>query len=124
MKVSEFLILSKLQKEVYQNSINKGFYDSDEAILELLKTETNNRTLHQHCKDLFIIKRLALIHSEISEALEGLRNSEDNNLSEEFADATIRILDLAEFCNIDLGHAIYNKMKINSKRPYLHGKKF
>jgi NTP pyrophosphatase (non-canonical NTP hydrolase) len=66
---------------------------------------------------------LALVHSEISEALEGHRkNLMDDKLPHrpmvevELADAMIRILDLAAGLNLDLGGAFVEKMAFNATR--------
>ena len=75
---------------------------------------------------------LALIHSEISEVLEGLRkgNPPDNKLPEfscaetELADTVIRIMDLAHARGWKVAQAIEAKMKYNTGRPYKHGKEF
>lgn len=68
--------------------------------------------------------KLALIHSEISEAMEGDRkNLKDDKLPHrdmrevELADAVIRIFDLAGAYNMDLGGAIAEKMAFNAVRP-------
>ena len=72
---------------------------------------------------------LCLIHSEISEAMEGYRKSKpgkvlmDDKLPHrpmaevELADAMIRIGDLASFLGYDLGGAIVEKMAFNANRP-------
>lgn len=83
---------------------------------------------------------LALIHSEISECLEGVRKSlPDTHLSQysmeivELADAIIRIFDYAEGHGLgSLGPVIINKMLYNRQREdhkkeareSVHGKKF
>ena len=67
---------------------------------------------------------IALIHSELSEALEGMRKDDWNNVAEEMADAVIRILDFCEGRNIDLEAEIIKKMNKNKFRGYKHGKKF
>ena len=66
---------------------------------------------------------LALIHSEISEALEGLRkNQMDDHLPHrsmaevELADALIRILDFAGMKGYDLGGAVREKLDYNRTR--------
>jgi NTP pyrophosphatase (non-canonical NTP hydrolase) len=66
---------------------------------------------------------LCLIHSEISEAMEGHRkNLNDDKLPHrkmievELADAMIRILDLAGGLGLDLGGALAEKLAYNTQR--------
>jgi len=66
---------------------------------------------------------LCLIHSEISEAMEGHRKGlQDDKLPHrpmievELADALIRILDLAGAMQLDLGGAVLEKIKFNMSR--------
>lgn len=66
---------------------------------------------------------LALIHSEVSEALEADRIGDADHFSEELADVCIRVFDLCGHKNIDLGAAIIKKMEKNKSRPYRHGGK-
>lgn len=68
--------------------------------------------------------KLCLVHSEISEAMEGHRKGlVDDKLPHrsmaevEFADAVIRICDLAGALGYDLGGAIAEKRAFNSVRP-------
>jgi NTP pyrophosphatase (non-canonical NTP hydrolase) len=68
-------------------------------------------------------EKLCLIHSEISEAMEGHRKNlmddkiKDRKMIEiELADAMIRIADLAGALGLDLGGAIYLKMRFNETR--------
>jgi len=68
---------------------------------------------------------LCLIHSEVSEALECLRNNGDpEEFAEELADILIRTLDLAAKLNLNIGYALLEKNEKNIKRPYKHGKEF
>lgn len=67
--------------------------------------------------------KLCLIHSEISEAMEGDRkNLMDEHLPNrkmievELADAVIRICDLAGALGLDLGGAMVEKMAYNANR--------
>lgn len=71
-----------------------------------------------------VAEKLCLIHSEISEAMEGHRKGlMDDKLPHrsmievELADAIIRIGDLAGALQLDLGGAIAEKMQFNSVRP-------
>jgi len=70
-----------------------------------------------------ICEKLLLIHSEISEAAEGVRkNLMDDHLPHrtmlecELADGAIRLFDLAGALDIDLAEVIYEKLVYNSKR--------
>lgn len=68
-------------------------------------------------------EKLCLVHSEVSEALEGYRKDlMDDKLPHrkmievELADAVIRICDLAGAMKLDLGGAVAEKMQYNSRR--------
>ena len=71
-------------------------------------------------KDRNVGELLCLIHSEISEAMEGARKDlMDSHLTHksmmevELADAIIRIFDLAESRGFKLGETIYEKLEYN-----------
>ena len=66
---------------------------------------------------------LALIHSEVSEVLEGVRkNSMDDHIPSryseevELADVLIRVFDYAGGFNLDVGAALVEKMNYNRSR--------
>lgn len=113
--------ISELCKQAHAIAISKGFWGKGwettykskrTTITEYDNCERNNGEL------------IALMHSELSEALEGLRHNDWKNVAEEMADCVLRIADFCEARNIDLEKSIIEKMKKNQKRPLLHGKKF
>lgn len=91
--------------EINELAIDKGWYDKERSIPEML----------------------CLIHSEISEALEAYRKNipegDKGCLSEELADAVIRIFDMAEGLGINIVKAVEMKHEFNLTRPYRHGNK-
>lgn len=85
--------LNKLQKEIWQNKINKGFNRTD------------------------VNKEFCLLYGEVSEAYEAwLKKKED--LNEELADIAIYLLGLSEMLGFDLEREIKNKVEKNAKRVY------
>jgi NTP pyrophosphatase (non-canonical NTP hydrolase) len=79
---------------------------------------------------------IALMHSELSEAVEALRSgnprsdkltpyseSPFTDVEEELADVVIRIMDTAQARGWNVAGAIEAKMAYNERRPYRHGGK-
>lgn len=106
-----------LQGEIFINARNKGFYGDPNQELDLTKVNKG--------------ERIALMHSELSEALEGVRKDlKDEHLPQftsetvELADCVIRILDHCEAFGLSLIDAILAKHDFNTTREYMHGKKF
>ena len=95
------MTLFDIQKECYKISKSKGWWENSINIPE----------------------KLALINSEVSEALEAYRKYDDENLAEELADVAIRTMDLAAHLGINLEDQILRKNQKNSEREYRHGGK-
>lgn len=107
-----YAVIEKLGVECHQISKDHGWWEGERNDGELI----------------------ALMHSELSEALEWLRKDPKAKsdhipaflgLEEELADVVIRILEYGIARNLDLAGAIIAKMKFNEGREYKHGgKKF
>jgi NTP pyrophosphatase (non-canonical NTP hydrolase) len=102
-------ILNVWARKILDNNKAKGWWDAERNDAEMI----------------------ALMHSELSEALEALRhgNPPDNHVRElsgveaEFADTVIRILDYCAARKLNLGRAIALKHAYNTTRPHKHGGK-
>ena len=80
-----------------------------------------------------VLAWLALLHSEVSEAVEDVRkgllvetvreDGKPEGLPSELADVAIRLADTCGALGIDLVGAIRRKMDYNKKRPHRHGGK-
>jgi NTP pyrophosphatase (non-canonical NTP hydrolase) len=66
---------------------------------------------------------LALVHTEVSEAVEAFRHDDKENFIEELADVIIRVLDCAGGLGMDIDEAIRAKLEKNKTRGFRHGGK-
>lgn len=106
--------INELVEQAHSMAKNKGFWDDGFNFGE----------------------KIALIHSELSEALEHFRDKGDDpyhiyevngkpeGLAVELADVAIRLADLCGYLNVDLEGVIKLKMKYNLTRPHKHNRKF
>lgn len=128
---SKFIELFDIfSKSAYENAKLKGWW-IDRHNLIAFAEEFGDERLAKFARIAVTGLSIALKHSELSEALEGLRhgNPPDDKIPEftseeaEYADVIIRLMDTAAERNLRLGQAIIVKMRMNAGRPYLHGGK-
>lgn len=127
----ENLIMSAihiLSHELHENSRSHGFWEDED---ELLSKCHENTKLYKRVLLLFNAEKIALCHSELSEALERFRKDADKmdehcpefkNIEIEMADEVIRVLEFCQRRNLRIGEAIIAKHNFNKTRPYKHGK--
>ena len=85
--------LKKIQKDVYQNKLDKGWNVTD------------------------VNKEFCLTYGEVAESYEAWRKKQDD-VGEEIADVVIYLLGLSEILNVDLETELLKKVKKNKYREY------
>jgi NTP pyrophosphatase (non-canonical NTP hydrolase) len=108
--------LDALAFDLHKTAVEKGFWDAEVDIN-------------------FVLAKLALVHSEVSEVLEAVRKDKGSEvIVEEMADIIIRLLDLYagmvehDWLNwaladipVSLDEALAGKASVNKERPKMHG---
>jgi len=113
--------INKIVNSINTFNIEKGWRKKSDEIIAVL--ETHSPDLVPYFKNYLYGTLIALCHSELSEALEGLRkNLMDTHLQNrkmvevELADTFIRLCDMTGALNLDLGKAIVEKDEYNHSR--------
>ena len=85
--------LKKIQKDIWQNKLNKGFNTTD------------------------VNKEFCLLYGDVAEAYDAWKKKKDD-LNEELADIAIYLMGLSEMLGFDLADEIEKKVSKNEKRVY------
>ena len=115
--------INGLAAKIYKQNVSAGWWTVHDKIEEM---HLSGNIDTEFCRQLsmnLIAGKMALMHSELSESLEGMRKDlMDDHLKHrpmievEFADAIIRILDTAKHLDLDVGGAIMEKLEYNKNR--------
>ena len=107
------MTINEFAAEVHKNAVDHGWWEGERTFPEIV----------------------ALIHSEVSEALEEYRNGrlptevytgnggKPEGIPIELADVIIRIFDYCGYAGIDIENVLEVKHEYNKSRPYRHGGK-
>lgn len=83
----------KIQKDIWQNKLNKGFNTTD------------------------VNKEFCLLYGEVAETYDAWKKKKDD-LNEELADIAIYLMGLSEMLGFDLADEVEKKVSKNEKRVY------
>lgn len=110
--------MDELAQKIHAWARSKGFYEREFIHCEEcdLCDPVANPSLPS--------EKLCLVHSEVSEVLEALRDEDREHEEEECADIIIRVLDYAAWRGFSMDEAVPQKMAKNEGRPYKHGRNF
>lgn len=125
------VVEKKLDPEFYDNEVGQML---DNIIVDVVTINDANGWDAVDCDDFIehpqlVATKLVLLHSEVSEAMEALRNQDIKNFHEEMIDIFIRWCDLANIIaqQDNLGELLRKKLtkKLtkNARRGYRHGGK-
>ena len=118
----ESTVITTVSCDVHRVNVANGWWMDREAIIRL----------HANGQHQVILAALALVVSEVAEAMEAIRKHEadtwtdtttKDTFARELAGATVRIMDLAAWTGVDLGEAIRAELEANKARGHRHGGK-
>lgn len=115
--------------EIYEANKLKGFWDEGKnknfaEIIALIHSELSE-ALEAHRKNYWADRERFNVGLEIGPGFKSVfEESIKSSVEDEIADTIIRLLDTCGGFGIDIDFHIEQKLKYNSLRPYKHGKKY
>lgn len=98
--------INQLQRFLHEHAVEKGFWDE-------YRDDYKSKCTF-----------ISLIMTELGEAVQALREENEEKFHEELVDAMMFMLDFAEGLKIDTHTKMMIKVTANLNRPSRHGKRF
>jgi NTP pyrophosphatase (non-canonical NTP hydrolase) len=116
--------MNKLSEEIYLANKEKGFWDKERNVGEMLMLITSElgEAMEAHRKNRFAIRSEINPQKDIEPVK--FEHLIKDTFEDEIADAIIRLLDMCGGLKIDIEWHIIQKLRYNATRPRLHGKQY
>jgi NTP pyrophosphatase (non-canonical NTP hydrolase) len=124
--------LLAVEHECHQTSLDHGWWEKHDQLKRAIGGEHSSLISEnkEEIDRLYVLSKLMLSVSELSEAVEGVRGDKmDDHLPRykmievEIADCFVRLFDLSKRFDLHVCEALLAKMEYNKSRPYRHGNK-
>lgn len=113
--------IKEAQKKVYENAVNKDFYDNIMWAKGALEEKEIDGRRYRKLMAALIDAEIQHIHSEVDEAYKAHRDGDAYQMGLELADVILMAMSVAGVLEMDIEEFIVKKIHKNEPRPPLHG---